>query len=131
MALGATRDAEKAAFLEASDALHQDVDDVFFDEPEPRPSRTKAWLTTALLATGLILLKILPSHYDEWMPSLHHQVYKPACPQEHPLVPTTKILESLEAVYVTETFQNRSAAWLSGAVQIPCVGISKLLLAYE
>ncbi|KAF8310548.1 carboxypeptidase S [Clavulina sp. PMI_390] len=45
------------------------------------------------------------------------------CPQVVPLIPTNgcnaEILERLEVVYHTEAFKNRSAAWLSGAVQIP------------
>lgn len=42
-----------------------------------------------------------------------------ACPQEAPLVPAASISSTLEGIYSTETFLNRSAAWLSGAVKIP------------
>ncbi|KAF8312644.1 carboxypeptidase S [Clavulina sp. PMI_390] len=45
------------------------------------------------------------------------------CPQVTALTPDdgprAALLEQLETVYHTKSFQNRSAAWLSGAVQIP------------
>lgn len=113
-------DTEKASLLDHLDDSNSDSDDAAFYAPEPRPSRFRNWLSVIMLATILVTLRIAPYHFSEWTESVQSNA-KPSCPQLPPLVPATKIIETLEKMYATEIFQNRSAAWLSGAVQIPCV----------
>ncbi|KAF8312643.1 Zn-dependent exopeptidase [Clavulina sp. PMI_390] len=95
-------------------------------------------LGMALLAVVILCFKVLPStswtavsflqswsieRATVWSSGIRLGTQVPMCPQAKPLIPRTgtgaQILEHLENTYHTAAFQNRSAAWLSGAVQIP------------
>lgn len=74
-----------------------------------------AWL--AVFAVSTLFLLRCSSHYGLDAQGLRRS--EPSCPQQSPLVPSAEVLLVLEALYSSESFQNRSAAWLSGAVKIP------------
>lgn len=83
-------------------------------QSEPSPSRL--WLIATCFAAGLIVWRT--ALFCKW--DLFSRVLdKPSCIQQPPLIPHYNILTTLESIYAEESFQNRSAAWLSGAIRIP------------
>lgn len=102
-----------------------DEEEASFDAPSPVTSRARTFklFAVAFFAVKLILYTVAQSSFfDSWdvsLPSFSSYKHDRQCPQEDPLLPTSAIINKLKVIYSTESFQNRSAAWLSGAVQIP------------
>lgn len=93
--------------------------------PKPSPKRR---LTLALaLVASLALVQLLPSSsflpfHDKLMlhrgELKHHGLGDDACYQPPSLSPSHDILSSLEKTYGTQSFLERSAEWLGGAVRV-------------